>query len=135
MEQQELLTACSYIASELNRIQTVAGTLAQIEREHHTKLTGYEDRELLDIAVEEQSAARQLGMVRHVCLELSQKVEEMQQALGGAAGGGVSGGAGRSPSGGMSGGAGDSLGSRTGSGADAGPDGAAGGGRTAREAD
>lgn len=91
MEQQELLTACSYIASELNRIQTVAGTLATIEKDHHTKLTGYEDRELLDIAVEEQSASRQLGMVRQVCLELSQKLGEVQQALGGGGAGGSGG--------------------------------------------
>lgn len=86
MEAQDLQKTCTYIVSELNRIQTIAGTLASIEREHHTKLTGYEDRELLDIAVEEQSAARQLGMVRHVCLELSQKLDEVQQSLGSTSG-------------------------------------------------
>lgn len=81
MSHDELKTACSYIVSELNRIQTVAGTLATIERDHYNKLTGFEQRELLDVAVEEQSAARQLGMVKQVCVELAQKVEAIQAAV------------------------------------------------------
>lgn len=83
MSHDELKTACSYIVSELRRIQTVAGTLATIERDHYNRLTGFDQRELLDVAVEEQSAARQLGMVRQVCAELAQKVEEIQAAIEG----------------------------------------------------
>lgn len=81
MNSTDLKNTCSYVASELNRIQTVAGTLAMIEQEHYTRLTSIGNRDLLDIAVEEQSASRQLGMVKQVCVELAQRVEELQSAI------------------------------------------------------
>lgn len=81
MNHTDLKNTCSYLASELNRIQTVAGTLSMIEHDHYTKLTRVDNRDLLDIAVEEQSASRQLGMVKQVCVELAQRVEELQNAI------------------------------------------------------
>ncbi len=82
MQHEDLNHACAYIISELNRIETVAGTLAMIEREHYDTLNRFDHRELLDVAVEEQSAARQLSMVKQVCGELVQKMAEIQQAVG-----------------------------------------------------
>ena len=81
MNQEDLKSACTYIASELNRIETVAGTLAMIEREHYNTLNRFDHRELLDVAVEEQSASRQLGMVKQVCGELAQKMADIQKAF------------------------------------------------------
>lgn len=68
----------SYIQSELNRIQTMAGTLATIESKHHTDLLNMGDKQLNQIATEEQSASRQLGEIKQICLSLSQKIDEMQ---------------------------------------------------------
>lgn len=82
MHHEDLKAACDYITSELNRIETVAGTLAMIEREHYNTLNRFDHRELLDVAVEEQSAARQLGMVKQVCGELVQRMAEIQKAIG-----------------------------------------------------
>jgi myo-inositol catabolism protein IolC len=72
----------SYIHSELNRIETMAGTLATIEQDHYRKLTNFDHRKLVDIAVEEQNAARQLGTVKQMCLSMAQKIEELQHSLG-----------------------------------------------------
>lgn len=68
--------------SDLNRIQTVAGTLAQVERQHYNDLTKYEDQRLTSIAVAEQSSARQLGEIKQICIAMAQKIEEIQQTMG-----------------------------------------------------
>jgi len=82
MSSKDLKNALSYIQSELNRIETMAGTLAVVEREHYNKLTNFDNRELTDIAVEEQSASRQLGTIKQMCLTLSQKVEDISNTMG-----------------------------------------------------
>ncbi|MFX4261870.1 hypothetical protein ACOBQJ_06685 [Pelotomaculum propionicicum] len=69
--------------SDLNRIQTVAGTLAQVERQHYNDLTKYEDQRLTSIAVSEQSSARQLGEIKQICIAMAQKIEEIQQTMSG----------------------------------------------------
>ena len=69
--------------SDLNRIQTVAGTLAQDERQHYNDLTKYEDQRLTSIAVAEQSSARQLGEIKQICIAMAQKIEEIQQTMSG----------------------------------------------------
>lgn len=69
--------------SDLNRIQTVAGTLAQVERQHYNDLTKYEDQRLASIAVAEQSSARQLGEIKQICIAMAQKIEEIQQTMSG----------------------------------------------------
>lgn len=63
-----------YLHSEINRIETMAGTLSSVEREHYLKLTNFDRKELVDIAVEEQSAARQLGTIKQMCLNMSQQI-------------------------------------------------------------
>jgi hypothetical protein len=97
---QDLKTILSYIHSELNRIETMAGTLSSIEREHYNKLTKltsnpeihdskfnifvnqfFDDRELVDLAVEEQNAARQLETMKHMCLAMAQKIEGIKNAM------------------------------------------------------
>ncbi|MGA9172663.1 MAG: hypothetical protein WBZ33_01610 [Thermoactinomyces sp.] len=78
---QDLKHTLSYIHSELNRIETMAGTLSTIEREHYNKLTKFDHRELVDIAVEEQNAARQLETMRHMCLAIAQKFEGIKNAI------------------------------------------------------
>lgn len=82
MSTEELKQTCSYIASELQRVETVAGTLSTIEREHHLRLNRFDHKDLREMAVEEQSASRQLGMIRQICLELAQKVSEIPQSAG-----------------------------------------------------
>lgn len=79
---EELKNVLSYIHSELNRIETMAGTLAVIEQDHYKKLTNFDHSKLVDIAVEEQNAARQLGTVKQMCLSMTQKIEELQNTLG-----------------------------------------------------
>lgn len=79
MSTEELKQTCSYITSELHRVETVAGTLSTIEREHHLRLNRFDHKDLREIAVEEQSASRQLGMIRQICLELAQKVSELPE--------------------------------------------------------
>lgn len=69
--------------SDLNRIQTVAGTLAQLERQHYNDLTKYDDQRLTSIAVAEQSSARQLGEIKQICIAMAQKIEEVQQTMTG----------------------------------------------------
>ncbi|MEJ8545045.1 hypothetical protein [Brevibacillus borstelensis] len=80
---QDLKNALSYINSELNRIETMAGSLSTIEHDHYKKLTNYDDRGLIDIAVEEQNAARQLGTMKHMCLAMAQKIEGIMSAIDG----------------------------------------------------
>lgn len=78
---QDLKQMLSYLHSELNRIETMAGTLSTIETAHYNRLTNFDHRELVDIAVEEQHAARQLGTIKQMCLAMSQKVEEMKKTI------------------------------------------------------
>lgn len=70
----------SFIKSELNRIQTIAGTLSTIENEHYKRLMDMGDDQLNQIATEEQSAARQLGEVKQICLSLAQQIDAMQNS-------------------------------------------------------
>lgn len=78
---QDLQNTLSYIQSELNRIETMAGTLSTIERDHFTALSNFDHNQIRDIAIEEQNAARQLGTIKQMCLSLSQKVDEMNQSI------------------------------------------------------
>jgi anti-sigma28 factor (negative regulator of flagellin synthesis) len=78
---KDLENTLAYIHSELNRIETMAGTLATVERDHYNKLTNFDHRELTDIAVEEQNAARQLGTMQHMCSVMAQKIEGIKKAL------------------------------------------------------
>ncbi|WP_124728539.1 hypothetical protein [Staphylospora marina] len=78
---QDLKHTLSYLHSELNRIETMAGTLASVEQEHFNRLSNFDHRELMDIAVEEQGAARQLGTIKQMCLAMAQKVEELKNAI------------------------------------------------------
>lgn len=79
LRNKDILT---YIESELNRIQTIAGTLASIERQHYQDLINMGDDKLNQLAVEEQNAARQLGEVKQICLTLAQQIREMGQQSG-----------------------------------------------------
>lgn len=79
LRNKDILT---YIESELNRIQTIAGTLASIERQHYQDLVNMGDDKLNQMAVEEQTAARQLGEVKQICLTLAQQIREMGQESG-----------------------------------------------------
>ncbi len=76
-----LQNTLSYMSSELNRIQTMAGTLSTVESQHHKDLTNIGDDQLNQMALEEQSASRQLGEIKDICLALSQKIEELQNNL------------------------------------------------------
>ncbi|MDR6224073.1 hypothetical protein [Desmospora profundinema] len=78
---KDLKNTLSYIHSELNRMETMAGTLSTVEREHFKRLTNFDHRELMDIAVEEQNAARQLGTMKQMCLAMAQKIEGMKKAI------------------------------------------------------
>jgi myo-inositol catabolism protein IolC len=78
---KDLKNTLSYIHSELNRMETMAGTLSSIEREHYNTLTKFDHRELVDVAIEEQNAARQLGTMKHMCLSMAQKIEELKTAI------------------------------------------------------
>lgn len=78
---RDLNNTLTYLQSELNRLETMAGTLATIELDHYNKLTNFDNREIADIAVEEQSASRQLGTMKHMCLAMAQKVEELRNGV------------------------------------------------------
>ncbi|MFD1707713.1 hypothetical protein ACFSCZ_13380 [Siminovitchia sediminis] len=78
---QDLKNTLAYLHSEINRIETMAGTLSTVEREHFKKLTNFDHKELMDIAVEEQNAARQLGTMKHMCLSMAEKIEGIQNAI------------------------------------------------------
>lgn len=80
-QDQDLKHTLSYLSSELNRMETMAGTLSTVERQHYHKLTAFDKAELVDIAVEEQNAARQLDTMKQMCLGMAQKVEEMMNDL------------------------------------------------------
>lgn len=77
-QSNDLKNNFSYIKSELNRIQTIAGTLSTVENEHHNSLMNMGDDKLNQIATEEQNAARQLGEVKQICLSLAQQIDDMQ---------------------------------------------------------
>lgn len=77
---QSMKNTLSYIQSELNRIQTIAGTLSTIESQHYKDLTNIGDDHLNQVALEEQNAARQLGEVKQICLSLAQKVDDMKKS-------------------------------------------------------
>lgn len=76
-DREQLQQTLAYLSSELNRIQTVAGTLSTVERQHYNALTNFGDDKLNEIATEEQNAARQLGEIKQTCLTLSQKLDEL----------------------------------------------------------
>lgn len=79
---EQLQQTLSYLSSEINRIQTIAGTLSTVETEHHQALTNMgEDSKLQQIALEEQNASRQLGEIKNICLALSQKIEDIQNNI------------------------------------------------------
>lgn len=75
----ETLTA---FHSDLNRIQTMARPLSQLDRQHYNDLTKYDDERLTGIAVAEQNSSRQLGEIKQLCLAMAQKIEEIQQSMG-----------------------------------------------------
>jgi hypothetical protein len=87
MEQKELNNIIKYLHSEINRIEVIAGTLAVTEHEHYQKLSGYDHRELNDLAVEEQNAARQLGAIKQMCNSMAQRLEELGNTAGKGKGG------------------------------------------------
>lgn len=80
-ETTDFKNTLSYIHSELNRVQTIAGTLSTIETQHYKDLTSMGDDKLNQLAVEEQSAARQLGEVKQICIALAQKVDEIKNSV------------------------------------------------------
>lgn len=69
----------TYVQAELRRIETAAGTLSTIERNHHQRLNDYEDAVLRDIAVEEDSAAKRLGAIKEMCLAACQRIDDLLQ--------------------------------------------------------
>lgn len=71
----------NYLQSEITRIETVSGTLSSVEREHYQKLTNFDHKELVDIAIEEQSAARQLDTIKQMCLSMSKQIDGMVRHL------------------------------------------------------
>lgn len=81
MEIKDLKTTLSTIQAELNQIETMAGTLSTIEREHYKQLTRFDHSDLVNIAVEEQSGSRQLGTMKQLCLSISQKLEGIHQVI------------------------------------------------------
>lgn len=81
MSQQNTKQTLECIASELNKIQTIAGTLSTVESQHSKDLLNYDNNKLNQIANEEQSAARQLGEVKQICTGLVQKIESLKKSL------------------------------------------------------
>ncbi|HPZ43299.1 MAG TPA: hypothetical protein PL078_04765 [Bacillota bacterium] len=79
---QNLSETLTAFHSDLNRIQTIAGTLSQLDQQHYNDLTKYDDERLTGIAVAEQNSSRQLGEIKQLCLAMAQKIEEIQQSLG-----------------------------------------------------
>ncbi|MBW7477066.1 hypothetical protein K0T92_20315 [Paenibacillus oenotherae] len=75
IETNDMKQVLHYLHAEIVRIETMSGTLSSVEREHYQKLTNFEQKELIDIAVEEQSAARQLGTIKQMCLNMSQQLD------------------------------------------------------------
>ncbi|WP_034638676.1 hypothetical protein [Desulfofalx alkaliphila] len=81
MEQRNVKNTLEYIHSELNKIQTIAGTISTVETEHSKDLMDYGDDKLNQIASEEQSAARQLGQVQQICISLAQEINNLKKSL------------------------------------------------------
>jgi len=77
---QNLSETLTAFHSDLNRIQTIAGTLSQLDQQHYNDLTKYDDERLTGIAVAEQNSSRQLGEIKQLCLAMAQKIEEIQQS-------------------------------------------------------
>lgn len=75
VEMNDVKQVLHYLHSEIVRIETISGTLSTVEHEHFQKLTNFDQKELVDIAVEEQSAARQLGAIKQMCLNMSQQID------------------------------------------------------------
>ena len=50
-EMNDVKHVMQYLHSEITRIETMAGTLSSVEREHYQKLTNFEQKELVDIAI------------------------------------------------------------------------------------
>ncbi|HBV98944.1 MAG: hypothetical protein JL50_19140 [Peptococcaceae bacterium BICA1-7] len=78
---REFMDTLTSFHSDLNRIQTMAGTLSQIERDHFNDLSKYEDQRLAGIAVAEQNSARQLGEIKQLCIAMAQRIQEIQGSL------------------------------------------------------
>lgn len=78
-EKTSLTDTLSYVYSELNRVESIAGTLSTSESKHYKELTDIGDDRLNQIANEEQNASRQLGEVKQICISLAQKIEQIQQ--------------------------------------------------------
>ncbi len=79
---EKLEQTLSYLSSEINRIQTIAGTLSTVENEHYKALTNLgDDSEIQKLALEEQNASRQLSEIKNICLALSEKIEQLQDDL------------------------------------------------------
>lgn len=79
---EKLEQTLSYLSSEINRIQTIAGTLSTVEHEHYKALTNLgDDSKIQKLALEEQNASRQLSEIKNICLALSEKIEQIQNDL------------------------------------------------------
>ena len=76
-----IMETLSSFHSDLNRIQTIAGTLSQVERKHFNDLTKYDDEKLAGIAIALQSASRQLGEIKQMCIAMAQKIDELQGTM------------------------------------------------------
>lgn len=81
MNIEDLKNTLVYLSTELSRMETMAGTLASIEKDHYFKLTNFDQRELIDLAIEEQNASRQLGVMRDMCFSMGQKVDRMRLTI------------------------------------------------------
>ncbi|GIP34720.1 hypothetical protein [Paenibacillus sp. J2TS4] len=79
--ENQLNDSLEYVHHELQRVQTIAGTLSAVETRHFKDLTNLGDDRLNQIAIEEQNAARQLGEVKQICLSLAQRVEELKNNM------------------------------------------------------
>ncbi len=78
---QDIKNSLDYLHSEINRIETMAGTLSTTEQEHFKRLSNFDDGEIMDVASEEQSAARQLGTIKQMCLAMTQKIDGIKQDI------------------------------------------------------
>lgn len=79
---EQLEQTLSYLSSEINRIQTIAGTLSTVETEHYQDLTNLgDDAKIQQLALEEQNASRQLSEIKSICLALSEKIEQLKNDL------------------------------------------------------
>lgn len=81
MSLRDLKHSLDYLHSEINCIETMAGTLSTTEREHFNRLSKVDNREIMDIATEEQSSSRQLGAMQQMCLAMAQKIDGIKNAI------------------------------------------------------